>query len=204
LVELSGAASSHLVGALELASELGLDVGEDLVEEGVDLGLVEEVNSVAQVLLFVVLEVSLVMDIFVLNLSDFLDLVVVDVKLFAVEGSLVKFSLSLGSLLGILEADKGIKSLTFLRKKLDVFDFTIFSEEFFKLLFGSSGREVLDIKVASLLGVLISEHLLGLFNLSISFPQSFFAVEFFAINHFIVELFYSFHGSLGTGFLILA
>jgi hypothetical protein len=89
LVELSGAASSHLVVALELASELGLDVSEDLVEEGVDLGLVEEVNSVAQVLLLVVLEVSLVMNIFVLNLSDFFYLVIVDVKLLAVEGSLV-------------------------------------------------------------------------------------------------------------------
>jgi hypothetical protein len=48
-----------------------LDVGEDLVKEGVDIGLVEEVNNVAQALLLVVLEVSLVMDILVLDLSDF-------------------------------------------------------------------------------------------------------------------------------------
>jgi hypothetical protein len=117
---------------------------------------------------------------------------------------LVKFSLSLGSLLWILEADKGIKSLTFLREKLDVFDFTILSKEFFKLLFGSSGREVLDVEIASLLGVLVSEHLLGLFNLSLCLLQSFFAVELFAINHFIVELLDSSHGRFGTDFFILA
>jgi hypothetical protein len=113
-------------------------------------------------------------------------------------------SLGLRSFLGIFEADEGIKSLTFLRKKLDAFDFTIFSEEFSKLLFGGSGREVLDIKVASLLGVLVSEHLLGLFNLSLCLLQSFFAVELFAINHFIVELLDSSHGRFGTDFFILA
>jgi len=200
---LSGSTSSHLVLSLELVSEFGLDVGEDLVEEGIDLGFVEEVNSVAEVLLLVVLEVSLVMDIFVLDLSDFLDFVVVDVELLSVEGGLVKLSLGLRSLLGILEANESIESLSFLGEELNVFDFTVLSEQFFELLFGGVGREVFDVEVASLLGVLVSKHLLGLFHLSLRFLQCLSDVKLLSVEHLSIELLDSSHGALRSSFSVL-
>jgi len=85
--------SPHASLSVELALESGLDEGEDLLEESVDLGLVEEVSSVSEVLLLEVLEVSLVVELLVLGLSDLLDFVVVDVELFTLECALVQLSL---------------------------------------------------------------------------------------------------------------
>jgi len=48
------------------------------------------------------------MDFLVLSLSDFFDLVVVDVELLSIEGFLMKVSLGLGSIFWLLKADKCI------------------------------------------------------------------------------------------------
>lgn len=53
------------------------------------------------------------MDFFVLGLSDFFDLVVVDVDLFALDGGLVKSSFSFWSFFWGLEANEGIDSFFF-------------------------------------------------------------------------------------------
>jgi hypothetical protein len=122
-----------------------------LVKESIDLRFVKEISSVSEILLFEVLEVSSISDIFKLNLSEFLDLVVVDVELSSLERLRGKLSLSSGCTLRILVADESISDFTFLREEFDVFDFTISTEEFFKLLLCGSGWEVLDVEVASLL-----------------------------------------------------
>lgn len=140
------------------------EILEDLCKESIDLGFVEEINSVAKILFLEVLEVGLIMEFLILSFSDFLDFVVVNVKLLSIEDLLMEFCLGLLSLLGILEADEGIDSLTFLREHLNVFNFSILSEEFFQLLFGSIGWEVLNVEIASLLRVLVSKHLLGLLH----------------------------------------
>jgi len=106
------------------------EILEDLSKKSIDLRLVEEVNSVTKILFLEVLEVSLIMEFLILSFSDFLDFVVVDVELLSIENLLMEFSLGLLSLLGILEADEGIDSLTFLREHLDVFNFTILSKKF--------------------------------------------------------------------------
>jgi hypothetical protein len=111
-----------------------------------------------------VLEISLVMEFFILSFSDFFDLVVVDIKLLSVEGLLMEFSLGLGGLLWILEADESIDRFSFLREDLDVFNFAVLAKNFFKLFFGGVRGEVLHVEIASLLGVLVSEHLLGLLH----------------------------------------
>jgi hypothetical protein len=64
-----------------------------LIQESIDFRLVEEIYGVTNVLLLVVLEVSLIMELFVLSFSDFFDFVVVDVELLTIECGLVKFIL---------------------------------------------------------------------------------------------------------------
>jgi hypothetical protein len=71
------------------------EVLEDLGEKGVNLGLVKKINCVAKILLLEVLEIRLVMEFFILSLSDFLDLVVVNVELLSIEVVLMEFSLGL-------------------------------------------------------------------------------------------------------------
>jgi hypothetical protein len=140
------------------------EILEDLSKKSIDLGLVEEINSVSKILFLEVLEVSLVMEFLILSFSDFLNFVVVNVKLFSIEDLLMEFSLGLLGLLRILETNEGIDSLSFLREHLNVFNFSILSEEFFKLLLGGVGWEVFNIEIASLLGVLVSKHFLGLLH----------------------------------------
>lgn len=71
------------------------EILEDLSKKSVDLWFVEEVSSVSKILFLVVLEISLVMEFLILGLSDFLDFVVIDVKLFTVEVVLMELSFSL-------------------------------------------------------------------------------------------------------------
>jgi len=99
----------------------------------------------------IVLEVSLVVHLFLLNLSHLFDLVVVDVDLFSVEGLQVQFSLCFGGLLWGLEAYESIDSLALLLEEFDTFDRSVLTEEFMELLFGCVGWEVLHVQVASLL-----------------------------------------------------
>ena len=87
--------SSHLALSSHLVLKSRSNEGEELVEESIDLRFVEEVYGVSKVLFLEVLEISLIMELFVLSFSDFLDFVMVNVQLFTIEGSLVKFILCL-------------------------------------------------------------------------------------------------------------
>jgi len=119
------------------------------------------------------------MEFFILSLSDFLNFVVVNIELLSVEGVLMELSLGKGGLFRVLEADKGVDGLILLREKLDVLNFSILSKKFFQLLSGSIRREVFDIEIASLFGVLVSEHFFGLFHLSVFLLEGFLHIDFF-------------------------
>lgn len=64
-----------------------------MVQESEHFRFVQEIHSVSRALLLVVLEIGLVSDIFVLDLSQFLDFVVVDIELLSVEWLVVEGSL---------------------------------------------------------------------------------------------------------------
>jgi len=103
-----------------------------------------------------ILEISLVSSLLLLNLSHFLKFVMVDVKSLSIEYLLRNLLLGYSSIIWGLVANKGVESITLLGEYLDTFDFTILLEVLSKFSFGGSGREVLNVKVASLLGVLES------------------------------------------------
>jgi hypothetical protein len=62
------------------------------------------------------------MELFVLSLSDFFNLIVVNVELLIVEGSVVEGCLSFRSLLGVFITHKGIDCLSILGEEFNVFD----------------------------------------------------------------------------------
>jgi len=141
-----------------------------LLEDGEEFGLGHHVGQVG-VLLLEVLEVSFVVHFLILLLPDLLDLVVVDVELLPVEELLVEGSLGLRGGLGVLEADEGIHSLSFLGEHLDALDFSIAAEEFLELVVGGLRREVLDVEVATFLAVFVPHHLLLLLDFSLLLVQ---------------------------------
>jgi hypothetical protein len=149
-----------------------LDESEDLWSVN---GLQVELSS--DILFSVVLEVSLVSDFLLLHLSHFLDFVVVDVEGLSVEGLLVQLLLGEGSIVWVLEANKGIDGFVLSRENLDALDFAVSAEVLLELLFGGLGREVLHVEIASLLGVLESHLVLLLFHVSLALLESFTNVE---------------------------
>jgi len=119
---------SSLVSVVVIV-ESGLDVLEEVVEDGVELGVVEHLGGVlGVVLLLVVVEVDLISQLILLGLSDFLDLVVVDVELLAVEDVVVEFVLGEHGLLGALEAHEGVAGLGLVSINLDILNFTVLAE----------------------------------------------------------------------------
>jgi hypothetical protein len=102
-------------------------------------------------LFLVVLEISLVSDVFILNLSQLLDFVVVDVELLSVEWLVVEGSLSLEGIFWLFEADEGVQGISFLWEELNAFNVSILAEKLLQFLSSGGGWEVLDVKVASLL-----------------------------------------------------
>jgi len=135
--------SSSLVPVVVLES--GLDVLEEIVQYGVELGIVQHLCGVlGVVLLLVVVEVDLVTELILLGLSDFLDLVVIDVELLSIEDIIVELVLGKHGLFGALEAHEGIAGLSLISINLDILNFSILAEKLLELLFGSVGREVLN------------------------------------------------------------
>jgi len=100
---------------------------------------------------FVVLEISLVLGSLKLNLSKFLDLVVVDDKDLVSIGLVGESVLGVSGGIWLLEADEsvGITGLTFV--KSDVLDLTVLLEEISEVVLSPFSWEVLDVEVASLL-----------------------------------------------------
>jgi hypothetical protein len=98
-----------------------------------------------------VLVISLISDFFLLDLSDFLDFIVINVEGLSIKGLAIELLSGKGSVIRVLEADEGINSLSVLLEDLHAFDLSVLTEVLLELHISSVGREIFDVKVASLL-----------------------------------------------------
>jgi len=87
-----------------------------------------------------------------LEISEFLDLVVVDDQGLSVIYRVVEGLLGHGGVVWLLEADECEVSASFTLLELNVLNFSELREELEELNIGPVGWEVLDVEVASLLG----------------------------------------------------
>ena len=104
----------------------------------------------------ILLEISLIDGVLDLNLSLFLDLVMVDHEGLTIIGGVVQGLLGNGGGVWLLEADEGEASV-FTLLQFDVLDGTELLEEVLEVIRSPVVWEVLDVQVASLLGYLVSE-----------------------------------------------
>jgi hypothetical protein len=175
-----------------------------VIQESKYFWFVEEIHCVSWVLFLVVLEISLVSDIFILDLSKFLDFVVVNVELLSVEWLIMESSLSVEGIFWLLEADESIEGVSFLREELNAFNVSMLTKELLEFFSSSGGWEVLDVKVASLLWVLVSDHFFLLLNVSFVLLKGFLNIEgVVLINLLSMEILNCIDGSLDTVFLIV-
>jgi len=152
----------------------------------------------------VLLEVSLILGFFKRDFTELLDLVVVDVKRSLTESLVVETGLGNGGLIGSLEANESVNVLTLVvAEHLKALNVTKLLESLSELLLGGLGREVLDVQVASLLGVLVLEHLASSLNSSALLLESFLNVELVAVDLAVVELLDGLSSSLGSVFTVL-
>lgn len=160
-------------------------------------------GSLATVLLAEFHEVDFVLVLFVLELSDFLDLVVVDLERAGHELLALEFFLGLLGVVGSLEADKAVGVLAlFLGEKSDTLNLSELAEEVFDVLVGAGVRNVLDEQVALLLGVLVLHGVSLNLLLTVSLVQELLDVHLLAINFFAIEVIDSSGGSLGSNFAV--
>lgn len=128
-----------------------------MLDKLVDFGSIDKIHiELWLILSLVVLIISLISNIFLLELSDFLQFVVINVELFSVEGRLVKLLFSESSAIWGLVADESKECFSSLWHKLNAFDFTALFKVGSQFSLCGCGWEVLDVQVASLLGVLES------------------------------------------------
>jgi len=100
----------------------------------------------------VLLPIGFVTSLLHLELSDFLDLVVVDQEHLALNGVVLQVGFGLGSIGGLLEADESKRILGLLALiESDVLDLTEGLEEVGQVILGVLVWEVLHIQIASLL-----------------------------------------------------
>jgi len=161
-------------------------VGQERGQDGVEVLGVDGIRDLGTsgVLVQVLLEVSVIFHGLVLDLSEFLDLVVVDVELSVTKSGSVKSVLGVGGSVWSLVANESVDVLLLvILEHLNLLDFTIVLELGDELFLAHAWVEVLDVKVASLLGVLVSEHFSGLFEFSVSFLESLSAVELQVAAH---------------------
>ena len=131
----------------------------------------------------------LVFSSFVIQITNLFNLVMIDGHCFVVDGSDVLFGR--GSLIGLLEADKGIKLLDTVSRRVHpkALDLTKGREVLAELVFGHTVRETFHVKVASLLGALVLDGLTEAFGLTVSLLESLFDVkllvvgELYAVDH---------------------
>jgi hypothetical protein len=139
------------------AGLLALNGRHQQAEETGDLVVVLEVNLL-DVLSLVALEILLILVRLVLEVTLLLHLVVVDVERAAVKLELGV--LDLGGSVGGLEAHEGKGHLVvLLTEELERLDLAVGSKQLLKVLLGGGGLKVLDIEVATLLGVLVLKSL---------------------------------------------
>lgn len=123
-------ATSHSLSSLSVVLvESGLDVLEEIVQDGVELGVVQHLGGVLRAVLFlVVVEIDLVTELILLSLSDFLNFVVIDVELLSIEHVVVELIFGLHSLLRALEAHEGIAGLGLVGINLDILNLSVLAE----------------------------------------------------------------------------
>jgi hypothetical protein len=151
---------------------------------------VKEVKVKVSWLLFgVVLPVDSVSHLFLLELSLLFHLVEIYIELLSVENKVVQLVLSESCRLWVLIAHEGIEALFFLGEDLDALNDAKLFKKVFKF-FGLGVRgEVLNVEIASLLGVLELGLLLLLFILSVLLLQGFSYIDLFAIELNSIQLF---------------
>lgn len=201
---------AHHVAARTLATDEGWEVFDEQLEVVLDVLLVGEARPVGTLVVLgsEVLEVISVSGSFVVHLSDFLDLVVVDGQGLALEGSVVELLLCCGSLIRLFETDKGIEFLALsLWMEFQALDFSVGSEQVLQTLLSDVFREALHVQVASLLRALVLDGLLEALLLAVSLLQGFLDVELLVLELNSVDLVGSIElldGSLSTLWSILA
>jgi len=177
---------------------------EKLLEDLGHVGLIGPIVLVelTSFLLLVFLEVSLIDGIVDLDVSELLDLVVVDHERLTLVVVVVEGSLGMSSLIWLLEADEGETSVLALFE-LDVLDLTELLEDVLELFLWPRVGEVLDVKVASLLGGLVSESLLLLLSISFGLLHGVSDIEFHFVTHVLsIEAFDSFLSALWSVFFV--
>jgi len=170
------------VESLSLHGE-GLEELSDLVVELISGRDVLPV-VVLVVQLLELLESEFILGLFVLDVSEFLELVMADLELTAVEHAVVHVLESLLSLVGSLEADESVGLLGLVDgEHLDALNFSVVLEHLAEVLIGALGVKVLDVEVASLLGVLVLDGLSEELFLSLGGSKSGLDVKDFTVTH---------------------
>ena len=189
--------SSHLLKAIVALHGEGLQELSNLVVEFVSGGDVLPV-VVLVVQLLELLETELILSLFILDLSELLELVMADLKLSLVEESVVAVLESLLGLVGSLEADESVSLLSLVDgEHLDALNLSILLEDTSEVLLSELRLEVLDVEVASLLGVLVLDGLTEELLLSLRGSEGRLDVELLAITHVsAIEGFNSFESLL--------
>jgi hypothetical protein len=134
----------------------------------------------------VLFPISLVSHLLELEVSDLLNLVMVDDEALSVVGLSVKGLLSHGASIWLLVADEGVGVVLVTLLESHSLNFSVGLEEVGEFLLGPASWEVLDVEVASLLGVLVSDGLLELLLLSLWLRKELTDVKLLAVAHVLV------------------
>jgi hypothetical protein len=153
------------------------------------------------------LESEFILGFFVGDVTEFLEFVMADLELELVDGLSVQFGKGSLGLIGGLEADESVGFVGLVDgEHLDTLNLTlaISSEELHEFIVGSLFVEVLDVQVASLLGVLVLDGFAEEFLLALGGTESGLDVEGLAISHVLsVESLNSLGGALGAVLVVV-
>jgi len=185
---------SHVVSSVVWLSTVLLHELEKLLDDLGQMWLTGEIVPLEStgLLLSVLLEIGLVLKLGHLDLSNFLDLVVVDDQDLSINLGVGKLLLggSAGVWLFVANESVLVSSSVFLWFKSDVLKFSVFTEFLSDVLLSPAVWEVLDVKVDSLLGGFISDSLHEFLLFSLRFAQSVSNVKlksFWSWGHFSVH-----------------
>jgi len=169
---------------VRLGRLLSLDELEELLDDVGEVGLGHEVVPVVvSGDRLVLVPISLISELFLLEISNFLDLVVVDDQTLAIVGLASKGVLGDGAGIRLLEADEGIGVVLESLLKSDLLDLSVVGEEVGQFGLSPGGGEVLDVQVASLLGCLVSNSLDLLLTLAVSLVEEVTQVHLQTVTH---------------------
>lgn len=196
--------SGHLLETTISLHGEGLQELGDLVVEFITRGDVLPV-VVLVVKLFELLETKFILSLFIMDLSELLELVMANLELSLVEESVVTVLEGLLGLIRSLEADESVGLLCLINgEHLDALNFSVFLENTSEVLFGELGLEVLDVEVASLLGVLVLDGLTEELFLSLGGSKGGLNVEDLTVTHVSsVKRFNGFESFLGSVLVIV-